>query len=48
MAIQKHLYGFDLGISLSRAVEDRVDAFMDGVPAVFDALANAKRQQQPT
>ena len=48
MAIQKHLYDFDLGGTLSRAVEDRVNAFTDGVPAVFDALANAKRQQQPT
>lgn len=42
MAIQKHLYGFDQGITLNRAVEDRVNAFMDGVPAVFEALAGTK------
>jgi AcrR family transcriptional regulator len=45
MAIQKHLYGFEVGVSLSSAVEDRVSAFMDGVPAVFETLAQANRRR---
>lgn len=48
MAIQKHLYGFDLKVPLSRAVEDLVNAFMDGVPAAIDAFAGNKRRRRST
>jgi AcrR family transcriptional regulator len=46
MAIQKYLYGFELDGDLTSAVEDRVDAFLDGVPAVFGALAGPKKRKK--
>jgi AcrR family transcriptional regulator len=46
MAIQKYLYGFELDVDLTSAVEDRVDAFLDGVPAVFEALAGPKKRKK--
>jgi AcrR family transcriptional regulator len=46
MAIQKYLYGFELDADLTSAVEDRVDAFLDGVPAVFEALAGPKKRKK--
>jgi AcrR family transcriptional regulator len=46
MAIQKHLYGFDLKVPLSRAVEDLVNAFMDGVPTAIDAFAADKGRRR--
>jgi hypothetical protein len=46
MAIQKYLYGFELDVDLASAVEDRVDAFLDGVPAVFEALGGPKKRKK--
>jgi AcrR family transcriptional regulator len=48
MAIQKHLYGFDLKVPLRRAAEDLVNAFMDGVPAAFDTFAADKVRRRPS
>jgi len=46
MSIQKYLYGFELDVSLANEVEDRVDAFLDGVPAVFESLAGARKRKK--
>ena len=33
---------------LQHQISDRVNAFMDGVPAVFEMLANTKSKRVPT
>jgi hypothetical protein len=42
LAIQEHIYEFDFKIPLSRAGKDLVNAVMDGVPTVVDAVAEAE------